>query len=50
METDKNETVGDALKGMTEEEIDDVKAFYGIIFGEEMPPMDAPANESVTKV
>jgi hypothetical protein len=47
MTTDKkkSETVGDLLKGLSEEEIEGVKTFYGIIFGEDFPPLDAPADE-----
>ena len=42
-----NQTVGDLLEGMTEEDIEGVKAFYGIIFGEEFPSLDAPADETL---
>lgn len=42
---DTGETVADLLEGLSEEEIEDVKAFYGILFGEEFPPLDAPADE-----
>lgn len=42
-----DETVGDLLKGLSEEEVEDVKAFYGLLFGEELPPLDSPADEAI---
>lgn len=49
MAKDKSkETVKDLLEGLSEEEVEDVKAFYGILFGEEFPDMDAPADESAS--
>lgn len=45
---ESKETVADLLEGMTEEEIEDVKNFYGILFGEDFPPLDAPVDETPT--
>lgn len=42
------QTVGDLLEGMSEEEIEGVKNFYGIIFGDDFPPLDAPADEPIS--
>lgn len=39
------ETVGDMLKGMSAKEIEDIKAFYGILFGEDFPNLDSPLDE-----
>lgn len=41
----KGETVKDLLEGMSPEDVEDVKNFYGIIFGEDFPDLDAPADE-----